>query len=85
MEAIRQKITVLKQNGVNECFDGFIPSLSSEEMFQLDTTGFCIECGAEHHGYEPDAREEKCDTCDAATGVYGIEELLVMGLADITG
>jgi hypothetical protein len=32
----------------------FIPQLDSSEMSELDATGFCITCGAEHSGYEPD-------------------------------
>jgi len=39
--------------------------------------GFCIACGEETDGVEPDAREYKCDVCGAMQ-VYGAEELLFM-------
>ena len=41
-----------------------------------DYIGFCISCGAEASGVEPDAREHVCDSCGEC-GVYGAEELLV--------
>jgi hypothetical protein len=37
--------------------------------------GFCIACGAESFGVEPDARKYPCEVCDKNT-VYGAEELL---------
>jgi hypothetical protein len=39
--------------------------------------GFCLGCGAEVDGVEPDARHYKCENCDAAL-VFGAEELLLM-------
>ena len=41
----------------------------------LDNPGFCIECGAEQEGVEPDAREYVCEAC-GAKAVYGCEDLL---------
>ena len=41
--------------------------------------GFCIECGAEAYGVEPDARRYECESC-GAKAVYGAEELLIMGV-----
>lgn len=40
-------------------------------------TGFCIACGAENWGVEPDAREYRCRSCGEFR-VYGAEELLLM-------
>jgi hypothetical protein len=40
-----------------------------------DSTGFCLACGAEQGGCEPDARGYKCDGCDEMQ-VYGAEELM---------
>ena len=40
-----------------------------------DNLGFCVRCGAEHGGCEPDARKYECEECGAPT-VYGAEELL---------
>ena len=42
----------------------------------LDNPGFCIRCGAEVDGVEPDARRYECESC-GEPGVYGAEELLL--------
>jgi hypothetical protein len=42
----------------------------------LDNPGFCIHCGFEADGVEPDARKYECESCGEA-GVYGAEELLL--------
>ena len=42
----------------------------------LDNPGFCIRCGAEAEGVEPDARQYECESC-GQPGVYGAEELLL--------
>ena len=42
-----------------------------------DHLGFCIACGDEAYGVEPDARRYVCESCDAKA-VYGAEELLLM-------
>jgi hypothetical protein len=39
--------------------------------------GFCLVCGAEASGVEPDAREYQCEGCGQRK-VYGAEELLFM-------
>jgi hypothetical protein len=39
--------------------------------------GFCLACGAEAYGVEPDARAYECEDCGAHK-VYGAEELLLM-------
>lgn len=44
-----------------------------------DTIGFCIACGEDAYGVEPDAREYTCEGC-GESGVYGAEELLLMGV-----
>ncbi len=41
-----------------------------------DCMGFCISCGDEAYGVEPDAREYRCESCGECA-VYGAEELLV--------
>jgi hypothetical protein len=45
-------------------------------MFGLDNPGFCIDCGNEQEGCEPDARRYKCEAC-GENAVYGAEELLM--------
>jgi hypothetical protein len=42
----------------------------------LDNPGFCIHCGFEADGVEPDARKYECESCGEA-GVYGADELLL--------
>ena len=45
--------------------------------YGLDSPGFCVLCGVDVEGVEPDARGYQCESCGAETGVYGAEELLV--------
>jgi hypothetical protein len=47
------------------------------EMFGLDNPGFCIACGEDADGCEPDASNYKCDVC-GADEVYGAAELLLI-------
>ena len=42
-----------------------------------DNLGFCVACGAEAYGVEPDARGYKCEACGKPK-VYGAQELLFM-------
>lgn len=41
--------------------------------------GFCVECGDQVYGVEPDARRYRCESC-GARAVFGIEELLLQGI-----
>lgn len=47
------------------------------EMFGLENPGFCIECGEQQDGCEPDAREYECEFC-GARAVFGAQEVLLM-------
>ena len=49
-----------------------------DSMTSLDNPGFCLACGADADGCEPDARGYRCDDCGASR-VYGAEEVLMMG------
>ena len=49
-----------------------------EAVERDDNIGFCLACGEETSGVEPDAREYECDSC-GAKAVYGAEELLMQG------
>ena len=51
-----------------------IMAAAEDHMLSLDYIGFCIICGAESHGVEPDARRYACEAC-GERGVYGAEEL----------
>ena len=42
-----------------------------------DYIGFCLECGAETDGVEPDAEEYECMECGSFK-VYGAEQILLM-------
>jgi len=46
------------------------------EMFGLENPGFCVACGADAEGCEPDARGYECESCGARK-VYGAAELLM--------
>ena len=45
----------------------------------LDNPGFCVKCGADADGVEPDACKYECEIC-GENSVYGAMELLVMGV-----
>jgi hypothetical protein len=49
---------------------------TERQMTGLDDPGFCIRCGEEAEGVEPDARKYVCDSCDHPA-VYGAGELLI--------
>lgn len=50
---------------------------AERQMITLDNPGFCLSCGQEADGCEPDARGYWCDACGEKE-VYGAEELLLM-------
>jgi len=43
---------------------------------QDDCIGFCVACGAEQGGCEPDARNDECENCGHHS-VFDAEELLI--------
>ena len=52
-------------------------------MTCLDEPGFCLACGAEADGCEPDARQYPCSACEARGTcgegmVFGAEEVCVL-------
>jgi hypothetical protein len=59
-----------------------VPVLDEEAMHDMmmdHGAGWCIGCGEEACGVEPDARKYKCESCGERT-VYGLEELFMRGL-----
>ena len=60
------------------------PSITAErvaqaverELITLDNPGFCLACGAEAEGCEPDAQQYVCESCGEAA-VYGAAEILI--------
>lgn len=57
------------------------PSLAELEAITHNDNsgGFCLACGCEASGVEPDARRYTCEACGQPK-VYGAEELCLMGL-----
>ena len=53
-----------------------VMAAAEAEMFGTDNPGFCIACGEEADGCEPDARGYECECCGARK-VYGAQELLL--------
>lgn len=60
------------------------PSITEDRILEacerhrtsLDDPGFCLACGADAYGVEPDARRYECEACGERQ-VYGAEELLM--------
>ena len=50
----------------------------SDTMFDLENAGFCLACGEDAFGVEPDARKYECEYCGEKK-VYGAEEVMLMG------
>ena len=52
---------------------------AEEEMFGPAVTnpGFCLDCGEEQEGCEPDAEGYECESCEAPK-VYGAATLAMM-------
>ena len=51
--------------------DRLIAACESDEYM-----GFCVACGEEAYGVEPDARRYECESCGEKK-VFGAEELLI--------
>jgi hypothetical protein len=56
--------------------DEVIGEAVEREMTSLDNPGFCLMCGTEADGVEPDACNYTCDCCGAEQ-VFGAQELLL--------
>ena len=56
------------------------PSITEDRLLKMlgedDMRGFCLACGEDADGVEPDAERYKCEACGAKT-VYGAEQLLL--------
>ena len=59
-----------------------MPDLDADRVIESaqsdDGTGFCLECGEERDGCEPDARNYECYACGKMR-IFGAEEILMMG------
>lgn len=55
-----------------------VMDLARANSVKLDeNTGFCLVCGAEHYGVEPDTRKYDCKECKKSM-VYGAHEIIAM-------
>jgi hypothetical protein len=45
-------------------------------LFGMDNPGFCLACGNEQEGCEPDAARYECEDC-GERAVYGASEILL--------
>lgn len=60
-----------------------IVECTEADYLGLDNLGGCIACGEQQGGCEPDAENYKCESCSEFK-VFGLEQLLLMGMLDIT-
>lgn len=49
-----------------------------EAEYGIENPGFCLACGEQQEGCEPDARGYECECCGEHK-VYGAAEVLLMG------
>jgi hypothetical protein len=79
LSAIRSPESIMTIDGVEAhssiTADRIIAAVEASRR-SLDDPGFCICCGANVLGVEPDARQYECESC-GESGVYGAEELLL--------
>jgi hypothetical protein len=63
----------------------FKPECTEEELSALsdEGTGWCLACGTEAYGVEPDASKYTCEECGQPK-VYGLEELAMRELVIVT-
>jgi hypothetical protein len=57
-----------------------VEEAARRQMFGTDNPGFCIACGAEADGCEPDAEGYECEEC-GESAVMGASELLFLVIA----
>lgn len=55
--------------------EAVVASAVERQMRTLDDPGFCLICGNEASGVEPDAQNYTCEACGAEQ-VFGAQELL---------
>lgn len=57
--------------------DEVIAEAVERHATSLDNPGFCLICGNEQEGVEPDATNYECEACGAEQ-VFGAEELMLL-------
>lgn len=53
-----------------------INEAAERALSSLDNPGFCLSCGAETDGCEPDAENYECEACGEHE-VFGAQEILI--------
>jgi hypothetical protein len=56
-----------------------VQEAAETSVFTDSHPGFCIACGLEHDGCEPDMRDGECEGC-GASAVFGAQELMLSWL-----
>lgn len=51
---------------------------AERSLFDLDDVGYCMSCGTEVFGIEPDARRYECEVC-GQKAVFGLQEIVLCG------
>lgn len=57
--------------------DDVIMDSCERHAMTLDNPGFCLLCGNEASGVEPDAENYQCESCGAEQ-VFGADQLLIV-------
>lgn len=53
-------------------------TIDQYDALREEYAGYCLHCGEQAYGVEPDACSYECDLC-GSHAVYGIEELMMLG------
>lgn len=60
---------------------GRVLAAVESSMTDLSSPGFCLACGDDADGVEPDAERYRCEECGARQ-VYGAEQVMLIGAID---
>lgn len=69
-------VSIVRKYWSKKLTDNVILEACYRRVASLDNPGFCLICGNEAYGVEPDARNYECESCGAEQ-VFGCEELLM--------
>jgi len=73
---------ITTEKGNTYIYPVFTADEYQEMTFGLSNEGWCLTCGELVDGVEPDARKYMCGCCGKKS-IYGLEELLMMGILQI--
>jgi len=74
------RIQVSTKTKNDKVIEVYMFEMTEAEYQEMDneSVGFCIACGEQAYGCEPDARGYACESCEK-NKVYGLAELLLAG------